>query len=221
MVSKILKFVRFEAACFIDFLRREFARKSGKRGAIGIYFLFRKSTKAIWYFALGAFLVVLYGLNLDFIARLLFGNGDDGPIPKWLSRAAEKGGLWERIAELIREDVVDKYLVPLANRATSISGKLLIMLAITSFAIALISSIITYGLYKRKKWADYMVIVASFIYVPWEIYALIKSPGWAPAAALFANVFVAVYLIRKKNLFLGYSSFREKRSRWLRSESQT
>lgn len=220
MASQILKFVKFEASCLADFLRKEFARRSAKHGVVGLYIFLRKSTKAVWYFAVGAILMVLSGLNLEFIVQLLFGKSNDGAVQRWLAKAAGKGGFQEWIAELIQKSV-DKYAVPLATKASSVSGKLLIMLAITSFVIALMSSIIAFGIYKRRKWADYMVIAASFIYVPWEIYALIVSPGIATAVALFANAFIACYIIRKKRLFGGYFSFRRNRASRLQSLRQT
>ena len=220
MLSQILKLLHFEASCLADFLRKEFARRSAKHGAIGLYIFFRKSTKAIWYFALGAILMALSGLNLELIVQLLFGKSNDGAVQRWLAKVAGGGGFKEEIAELIRKSV-DKYAAPIAIKASSVSDKLLIMLAVTSFFIALMCLVIAFGLYKRRKWADYMVIAASFIYVPWEIYALIKSPGIAPTVALFANVFIACYISRKKRLFGGYFSFRRNRASRLQSLRQT
>jgi len=51
------------------------------------------------------------------------------------------------------------------------------------------------GLWLGKRWAEYLTVIATGSFVPFEIYELARRPGPARLAALVLNLAVVVYLI--------------------------
>ena len=58
------------------------------------------------------------------------------------------------------------------------------------------------GLLLRRRWAEYLVLVATAAFLPLEIDELIHKPTAFKAGALLVNVLIIVYLIWRKRLFL-------------------
>jgi hypothetical protein len=62
------------------------------------------------------------------------------------------------------------------------------------------------GLWWEKRWAEYVVVAATFSAVPFEIIALVRHLSFTRLTALLVNLAVAVYLIhclRKPRAGLG------------------
>ena len=54
----------------------------------------------------------------------------------------------------------------------------------------------------RRRWAEYLVLLATVAFLPLEIDELLRSPSPLKALALAVNLAIAVYLIWRKQLFL-------------------
>ena len=68
-------------------------------------------------------------------------------------------------------------------------------LALLAFLYASVRFIEAYGLWYLKAWAEWFAIVSGSIYVPVEIFELIKKPTVTRAAVLLINIAIVVYLI--------------------------
>jgi uncharacterized membrane protein (DUF2068 family) len=53
-----------------------------------------------------------------------------------------------------------------------------------------------WGLWRDKAWASLLGCLAAAIYLPFDIYALIRHPGWISVAVLAINVIVVWVLAR-------------------------
>jgi len=52
-----------------------------------------------------------------------------------------------------------------------------------------------YGLFRRRRWGEYLTIVlTALLFVP-EVQELVKHPTWLKVGALVLNVVIVVYLI--------------------------
>lgn len=58
------------------------------------------------------------------------------------------------------------------------------------------------GLLLRRRWAEYLVLVATAVFLPLEIEELIRKPTVFKAGALLVNLLIIGYLIWRKRLFL-------------------
>jgi len=58
-----------------------------------------------------------------------------------------------------------------------------------------------YGLLMRRKWAEQLVVVATLIPVPYEIYELVHRASLEKALVLAVNVAIVIYLLKRRNAF--------------------
>ena len=58
------------------------------------------------------------------------------------------------------------------------------------------------GLAMRRRWAEYLTVVATGLLIPYEVYELVHHPTLFKVGALLLNVAVVAYLWWKKRLFL-------------------
>jgi uncharacterized membrane protein (DUF2068 family) len=59
-----------------------------------------------------------------------------------------------------------------------------------------------FGLILRRRWAEYLVVVATVAFIPVEIDELLRKPTLIKAAAFVVNVAIVVYLVWRKRLFM-------------------
>ncbi|MEO7195392.1 MAG: DUF2127 domain-containing protein [Pseudonocardiaceae bacterium] len=52
-----------------------------------------------------------------------------------------------------------------------------------------------YGLFRRRRWGEYLTVVSTaLLFIP-EVQELLKHPTWLKAGALAVNVVIVVYLV--------------------------
>ena len=52
------------------------------------------------------------------------------------------------------------------------------------------------GLWLDQLWAEYLVVVATSLLIPFEVYELVRHPSLWKAGGILVNVLIVVYLIR-------------------------
>jgi len=58
------------------------------------------------------------------------------------------------------------------------------------------------GLLLRRRWAEYLVLLATVAFIPVEVHELVLRPSLLKALALLVNLLIALYLIWRKRLFM-------------------
>ena len=70
-------------------------------------------------------------------------------------------------------------------------------LAATAVATyAVLHLIEAWGLWRDKAWASLLGCLAAAVYLPFDVYALVRHPGWIAVAVLAINVLVVWVLAR-------------------------
>ena len=57
------------------------------------------------------------------------------------------------------------------------------------------------GLWLAKRWAEYLTLVATIMFIPYEVYEIAHKPTALKIATFALNVGIAVYLLLAKRLF--------------------
>jgi uncharacterized membrane protein (DUF2068 family) len=52
------------------------------------------------------------------------------------------------------------------------------------------------GLFYRKRWAEWLTVVATSLLIPFEVYELVRRPSLLKAGGIAVNVAIVVYLYR-------------------------
>jgi uncharacterized membrane protein (DUF2068 family) len=85
----------------------------------------------------------------------------------------------------------------LLDRAGSVSPHMLFLLGWTSFFYAALFAAEGLGLYLRKHWAEYLVVIVTGSLLPIEIYELFVGLAWWKFTAVAGNLAIVGYLIHR------------------------
>ena len=75
------------------------------------------------------------------------------------------------------------------------------VLLVAAIGYAVLEGIEAVGLWLERRWAEYLTVVATATFIPFEIYELAQRVTWLRIGALVINVAVVVYLVVAKRLF--------------------
>jgi uncharacterized membrane protein len=109
----------------------------------------------------------------------------------------DRFGLTEGSGGLIRHAA--NYLL---NQVAHLSAKGVVLIAVVSLVYGSLELLEATGLVLRRRWAEYLVVVATGFGIPLEIRELIVHATLLRAALLVINVAVVVYLVIDKRLFI-------------------
>jgi uncharacterized membrane protein (DUF2068 family) len=98
-------------------------------------------------------------------------------------------------------DVNHSRLLGLIQHSFTLNSRTLTYLAIGLAAYALIELVESVGLWLSKRWGEYFAMVATSIFLPYEVYDLTVKVTWLRVTALLINLLLVVYLVWAKRLF--------------------
>lgn len=78
--------------------------------------------------------------------------------------------------------------------ASHVEDTQLWMLALFAFVYASLRLLEAYGLWLSKRWAQWLAVVTSCIYVPLEIYELLLKYSWIKLVILIVNIGIMIYI---------------------------
>jgi hypothetical protein len=73
--------------------------------------------------------------------------------------------------------------------------------AAAAAAYALLEGVEAVGLWFQKRWAEYLTFLATTVFIPYEVYELVRTVSPLKLVALVVNVAIALYLLFAKRLF--------------------
>ncbi len=81
------------------------------------------------------------------------------------------------------------------DKASAISPNRYAVFGVIAIAYSVLEGAEGYGLWRRRRWGEYLTVVATaLLFIP-EIYELVKQPTPLKVAALVVNFAVVVYLV--------------------------
>lgn len=100
-----------------------------------------------------------------------------------------------RLVEVMHLNPASHYpqiFIDLAGRLTDLQ-----LWAIAAMAVcyALIRFIEAWGLWHQYAWAEWFGLLSGAIYIPLELYELLRQPTWPRSTLLALNLLIVVYLI--------------------------
>jgi len=98
-------------------------------------------------------------------------------------------------------DVNHSRLLGLIQHSFMLTPRTLTYLAIGLAAYAVIELVESIGLWLGKRWGEYFAMVATSIFLPYEVYDLTVKVTWLRVAAFAINLLLVIYLVWTKRLF--------------------
>ncbi|MBI3879170.1 MAG: DUF2127 domain-containing protein [Verrucomicrobia bacterium] len=72
----------------------------------------------------------------------------------------------------------------------------LFLLAVAAAVYAAVRFVEGYGLWRERHWAEWFAVISAALYVPLEVYEMIKHPTWVKATLISINLVIVFYLAR-------------------------
>jgi uncharacterized membrane protein (DUF2068 family) len=94
-----------------------------------------------------------------------------------------------------------RWLTDEAQRVTELRSSTISMLMITATLYCVLEGVEAVGLWKGRRWAEYLTVVATAGFLPFEIEYLTRRVTGLRVAALVVNLAILVYLVWGKRLF--------------------
>lgn len=79
--------------------------------------------------------------------------------------------------------------------AGAVNDRRLELLAAAAFAYTAVRAVEAWGLWRLQPWAQWFGAIAGGVYLPIEVWELVRRPTPLHAAVLFINVAIVVYLV--------------------------
>ncbi|MBI3527046.1 MAG: DUF2127 domain-containing protein [Betaproteobacteria bacterium] len=78
---------------------------------------------------------------------------------------------------------------------TNVTDARLWLLAGLALVYAAVKGILAYGLWLERRWAEWFAVASVGIYVPAEVYEIVRGVTWTKILLLIVNVCIVAYLI--------------------------
>jgi uncharacterized membrane protein (DUF2068 family) len=98
-------------------------------------------------------------------------------------------------------DVTHSKLIGFIQHSFTANPRTLLYLAIGLAVYAIIELVEAVGLWLGQRWGEYFALVATSLFLPYEIYDLTVKITWLRVVAFVVNLLLVVYLLWTKRLF--------------------
>ena len=93
------------------------------------------------------------------------------------------------------------FLARLLVRVLNLDRNTLLVLAFTATGYCVIEAVEAVGLWRERRWAEYLTALATAGFLPFEVHELIVRITVFRVGALVVNVAILVWLVYRKKLF--------------------
>lgn len=87
------------------------------------------------------------------------------------------------------------------HRVVGLHRSAVTILLVTAIAYCIVEGVEAYGLWRERRWAEYLTAVATVGLLPFEVHELVDRVTVFRVGALVVNVAILVWLVRSKHLF--------------------
>lgn len=100
----------------------------------------------------------------------------------------------ERLVRHFHLNPASRYPRIFADLANHITDRQLWLLALSAFLYSVVRFVESYGLWRQRPWAEWFGAVMSGIYIPIELFELLRRVTWPALSLLIVNVAIVWYL---------------------------
>ena len=83
-----------------------------------------------------------------------------------------------------------------------VPSRRIVELSVAGFLYGLLEGLEGVGLLLKRRWAEYLVLLATAVFIPVEVHELVTRPSVLKGVALLVNLLIMAYLVWRKRLFL-------------------
>ena len=106
-----------------------------------------------------------------------------------------------QVGEVLRLEPDNRFLVLVAENVVNTKASTIIGVSILGFSYSALNLVEGYGLWKRYRWAEYLTVIATALFIPFEIVAVVEEVTLLRVGVLVINILIVVFLMKHKELF--------------------
>lgn len=106
-----------------------------------------------------------------------------------------------QIVDYFDLDMDNSYIEALITGVGMIKNRTMIVVSIGMVSYASLNLAMAYGLHRRKRWAEWLTVIATALLIPLEIYEIIQEQTLIRIGLLILNCAIVYYLAKHKELF--------------------
>ena len=101
-----------------------------------------------------------------------------------------------RLVEHAHLNPASKYPRIFIDAAAQLHDSRLLLLALGAAGYSLVRFVEAYGLFRERSWAQWLAAGSGAIYIPMEVFELLRGPNWLGAALLLLNLAIVAAMMR-------------------------
>ena len=119
------------------------------------------------------------------------------------------GDVVVRVATALKFDPESRFVSLMLDKVDLIDAHRLRQISVATFAYSALALTEGVGLMMAKVWAEYLTLLLTASFLPWEVFELARRPNWFRLGLLLINLAVLgylVWLLQRKKLLSATSS---------------
>ena len=105
------------------------------------------------------------------------------------------------IAMYLNLDMENKYIQQLIGKAAMVKNGTILGVSGSLLLLGALAVTEGYGLHLRRRWAEWLTVISTSAFIPFEIYEIVKGVSAVEIAILILNLAIVYYLGKHKELF--------------------
>ncbi len=114
-----------------------------------------------------------------------------------------------RVATALKFDPESRFVAIMLDKVDLIDHHRLRQISMATLAYSALALTEGVGLLREKVWAEYLTLILTISFLPWELFELARRPSWFRLGLLVINLLVLGYLLwllQRKKLLSATSS---------------
>ncbi len=101
-----------------------------------------------------------------------------------------------QLASVLRFNPESRFVNFLADKASLLDDPLLRRIGVLAFCYAGVSAAEGVGLYLEQAWGEYLTLIITASFLPWEIFEIFHRLTWVRVGVLVVNILIFLYLLK-------------------------
>jgi uncharacterized membrane protein (DUF2068 family) len=106
------------------------------------------------------------------------------------------GDVLSQVAAALRFNPESRFVNFVLERAEIIDDPLLRRIGVVAFSYAVLNLGEGIGLYLEKLWGEYLTLIITASFLPWEVFEVFRRVTWVRVSLLTVNTLVLLYLLK-------------------------
>jgi uncharacterized membrane protein (DUF2068 family) len=106
-----------------------------------------------------------------------------------------------QLASVLNLDTDNRFLKLILTQLMDIKPPALVGVSVAGFLYSTLNFIEAIGLMMRYRWAEYLTVIATALFIPFELYEIFDRLTLFRLAALMINLLIVAFLVRHTEMF--------------------